>query len=338
MNVLDAHESPLARGFAKYYRSIFGFVLGNVQNTEALFAYLKRYHEEYGPNGYVLGRSLIENEERSGMSGAYRDTYDPSIPNIGSRMDRFHECYGAVSVDIREFAGVVGLADMLRKRSFAKVEFVPEKKFVIRGMRNPDMKDAGFVANDVELTPEFPIEIVQGWNSSGKTEYVRTVLKHLNQALNIGHVNAESMTMGGISEYAYVDRVVLNKDSKNLSSGQRDILSWIELLRIAETKDFVIVEADEIFSTMDARHSADFARTFIGRLRAMGKFAIVVTHNHEFANLFSTLPGVRSSHFHSEIDSDGTVVHRYRKVSGGIDDSKGVEVLKSAGIGKDWLT
>jgi hypothetical protein len=46
-------------------------------------------------------------------------------------------------------------------------------------------------------------------------------------------------------------------------------LSWIYLLKVAEEKDFVIVEADEIFSTMDAQYTVLFARVFVGRLRAM---------------------------------------------------------------------
>jgi hypothetical protein len=40
-------------------------------------------------------------------------------------------------------------------------------------------------------------------------------------------------------------------------------------LRIAEKNDFLIVEADEIFSTMDAHYTSLFAQIFVGRLRAM---------------------------------------------------------------------
>ena len=75
------------------------------------------------------------------------------------------------------------------------------------------------------------------------------------------------MRIGNISEYAYMDRIVTN-DSK-LSSGQRDILSWTILLKLVEDKDFVIVEADEIFTTMDSYYTTLFAQVFIGRLRSM---------------------------------------------------------------------
>jgi DNA mismatch repair ATPase MutS len=76
-------------------------------------------------------------------------------------------------------------------------------------MGNQDVDtDTTFVTNSVSLTSEYPIEIIEGFNSSGKTQYIRNVLKCLNQGLNIGHVNAESMRIGNLSEYAYMDRVV----------------------------------------------------------------------------------------------------------------------------------
>ena len=90
-----------------------------------------------------------------------------------------------------------------------RVDFTDGKGLEIIGMRNQDIdRDRVFVSNNVSLTPECPIEILEGCNGSGKTQYIRNILKCLNQGLNIGHVNAESMRMGNLSEYAYMDRIV----------------------------------------------------------------------------------------------------------------------------------
>ncbi len=100
-----------------------------------------------------------------------------------------------------------------------QVEFTDEKVLQIINMGNQDVDtDKKFVPNSVSLTPEYPVEIVEGFNSSGKTQYIRSVLKCLNQALNIGHVNAESMRIGNLSQYAYMDRIVSSGRSSDLSS------------------------------------------------------------------------------------------------------------------------
>gem|GEM_PF-3838933 len=41
-----------------------------------------------------------------------------------------------------------------------------------------------YVRNDVELTPEHPIELINGFNYSGKTDYINNIVTTLNQALN----------------------------------------------------------------------------------------------------------------------------------------------------------
>jgi hypothetical protein len=88
---------------------------------------------------------------------------------------------------------------------------------------------------------------------------------------------------------------------------------------------------------MDAQYTVLFARVFVGRLRAMWKLAIIVTHNHDFARIFGELSWVQHNHFHSELLEDGIVQHTYKKQAWWISDSHWVAVLKSAGIWKDWL-
>jgi hypothetical protein len=341
LSILDSFDSPLLKGMARYYRDILGFALGKVENIETLGAYYRRYRDELWPAWYVPFSTLVRWKKTQDQHD-YHDTRtyveDPAIPNMTGNESHWHMGIDAVSYDVGEFIGILWLSDFLRQNLFAPVRFEQGKVFFIEDMWSPDLHaEKPYVRNSIHLTQEHPIEIIEGCNSSWKTRYIRDILKTINQALNIWYVNAKDMTLGNIENYAYIDRVVSTDNQSWLSSWQKDILSWIHLLKVAEEKDFVIVEADEIFSTMDAQYTALFARVFVGRLRAMWKFAIIVTHNHDFARIFGELPGVQHNHFHSELLEDGTVQHTYKKQPGWISDSHWVAVLKSVGIWKDWL-
>jgi ABC-type Mn2+/Zn2+ transport system ATPase subunit len=74
------------------------------------------------------------------------------------------------------------------------------------------------------------------------------------------------------------------------------------MLDAIEDKDFVVINVDEIFSTMDKKYAKAFSSVFLNELINKGKYAIIISHNHDFNKEMSSHPLVNTLKFDSYID------------------------------------
>jgi hypothetical protein len=210
-----------------------------------------------------------------------------------------------------------------------KVDFVKDRVFKIEDMNLWE----NYVKNSLQLTYNNPILLVNWYNASWKTTFIKWILKHLEQALTYGYTDSK-MTIWWIDNFVYIDRVYMEN---YLSAWEQDIKNWIDIISGIKTNDLVILNIDEIFTTMDKKYSTAFAYNFVWKLLEMWKFAVVVSHNHEFIEKFSKTNWVKTAKFESYIDKDWNVIHNYKLVDWTISHSHGIEVLKSSGIWNEFL-
>ena len=333
LDTLDKFESPILKWIKNYYTEIFWYVFWKAVNSKKLMYYLKKYKSEYKDEWYFLWRSYwkIKYNKHSWISEPIKSK--DWLPNLISWM--YYAYIRWLMNELRSMDDLVKYVEYIKKAWLNKVQFTNRKKLTIKWMWSNNIFDKNFVRNDIELTPENPIEIINWFNSSWKTEYIKHITQTIDSALNYWYVNADSMEIWWIDNYAYIDRIVTW--SQDFSSGEQDIFHWMKLLKEIQNKDLVIINVDEIFSTMDKKFSTAFAYNFVGKLLEMWKLAIIISHNHAFVKLFRTLKWVKCNRFDSKLDKQWDVIHTYNKVPWAIEDSAGAYILKSLGIWKDWL-
>lgn len=329
----ELFSHPLMSQIKNYYLEILQFVLWNVESPETLIDYLETYESKYWSQRILLGHNQGIQKGSDTV-----EVYSAEALNINFARGYYSsQEFDGLDHIIGEWRACIWIlehAELIKKLDYAKVEFTKKKQLIIKWMWNGQPGDMEYVRNDVELTPEHPIELINGFNYSGKTDYINNIVTTLNQALNFWYVDAEQMKLWWIDNFSYLDRVVV-WDEK-MSSWEQDILYWITLLDKVKDKDFVVVNVDEIFSTMDKKYSTAFSLAFVWKLREMWKFAVVISHNHDFITQFGELEGVKCSKFDSYIEGQD-VVHTNKKIPGTIDDSAWVAVLQAQWIGKGWL-
>lgn len=370
---LDSLESPLLKWLKNYYEEILWFIFWNITNSKKLVEYLEKYKNEYKEEWFFLWRSYWESERgyywetvisrettslknkvinlvlnildkkkhqshkvlelKKKIKSKRNMQIEEWLPNMTSETH-----YSYIKWIISELNNIIWFttySEYVKKVWLTQVNIVKEKTLMIKWTWSNNAFDEDFINNDVELTPEYPIEIINWFNSSWKTEYIKTVTQIIDSALNFWYVNAESMTIWWLENYAYIDRIVTG--SQDFSSWEQDILHWMWLFEEIKDKDLVIINIDEIFSTMDKKFSTAFAYNFVGKLLEIWKLAIIISHNHDFVDLFKNLPWVKCNRFDSSIDKNWEVTHTYKKVPWAIKDSAWVQVLKSLWIWKEWL-
>ena len=321
--------------FLNFYSTvIINIFQTNISSIDWLMYYLNNFHNillEKNELGY------LEIWETCSLKWQiiYNNHIDIWYVNNDYPWINFSGILNDITWDFKNFLWLINYAKFLKEYSFTDVNFTQEKKLEIINMKWWDVENKNIVWNDVNLDFENPIEIINWFNSSWKTEYIKNILLTLNSAFNYGFVNADSMTIWGVHSFAYIDRIVVWNN--NYSSWEQDLLYWLKLFKEIEDKDFVIINVDEIFTTMDIKYSTAFAYNFVWKLLEDWKFAIIISHNHEFVELISKLKWVKINRFDSKIDKKGNVEHTYKKISWAIKDSAWVEVLKNIWIGDNWL-
>jgi len=332
MQELRQYNSPLLSGISNYFEEICNFILGWVVNSKKLVEYLDLYEKQWKTKRHELG---MQYPREFAKSDHFTKDENPLIPNLFPQDNHYFWIHQSMLQEIWKISAIHRYAQYVNDNNLSPITFSDKREITIEWMKSWDHTDTKYVSNNLHLTEENPIEIINGFNSSGKTEYISNIISTLKQWLSTWFVNADKMQLWWVNSFAYIDRVVMWET--DLSSGEQDILHWVKLFEHIEWKDFVIINVDEIFSTMDKKYSTAFAYTFVGKLLEMGKFAIIVSHNHEFVELFSELKWVVVNRFNSTVDTSWKVIHTYKKVPGAIENSAGVQVLKSIGVGKDWL-
>ena len=194
------------------------------------------------------------------------------------------------------------------------------------------LRGAPFVPNDTYLdNREDQIAVITGPNMAGKSTYMRQTALIVIMAQIGCFVPARSARIG-IVDGVYT-RVGASDD---LAAGQSTFMVEMsevaEILENATSKSLLIL--DEIgrgTSTFDGMSIAHAVIEHIADRKKLGAKALFATHYHELTDLESAYPNIKNYNVAVKKRGDDITFLR-RIVSGGADDSYGIEVAKLAGI------
>ena len=208
-------------------------------------------------------------------------------------------------------------------------------KIILKDSRHPVVEavsDEQFVPNDVYLdNNDNRVAIITGPNMAGKSTYMRQVAIITLMAQCGSFVPASSAEIGVVD--SIFTRVGASDD---LASGQSTFM--VEMNEVAyilenATADSLLV-LDEIgrgTSTFDGMSIARAVLEHVADKKKLGAKALFATHYHELTELENSLRGVKN--YSVAVKKRGEDITFLRRiVSGGADQSYGIEVAKLAGI------
>ncbi len=191
------------------------------------------------------------------------------------------------------------------------------------------LSDGLFVANDTHLSYQDRSAIITGPNMAGKSTYMRQVALITLMAQIGSFIPAKAARIG------VVDRIFTRIGASDDLAGGRSTF-MVEMTEVADilhhaTKQSLII-LDEVgrgTSTFDGMSVARAVLEYISS--KIGAKTLFATHYHELTDLEEQLSGVKNYNIAVKKRGDEIVFLR-RIVSGGADDSFGVEVAKMAGL------
>ena len=208
-------------------------------------------------------------------------------------------------------------------------------KIILKDSRHPVVEavsDEQFVPNDVYLDGgDNRVAIITGPNMAGKSTYMRQV------AIITLMAQCGSFVPVSSAEIGVVDSIFTRVGaSDDLASGQSTFM--VEMNEVAyilenATADSLLV-LDEIgrgTSTFDGMSIARAVLEHVADRKKLGAKALFATHYHELTELENSLKGVKNYSVAVKKRGDDITFLR-RIVSGGADQSYGIEVAKLAGI------
>ncbi len=246
-------------------------------------------------------------------------------------------------VTVQETAAAVATVDVLvsfaetaAKNNYCKPDIAIDGTLFIRDGRHPVveqmLEEEVFVPNDTYLdTGANRLSMITGPNMSGKSTYMRQT------ALIVLMAQMGSFVPASHAKISVVDRIFTRVGaSDDLAAGQSTFM--VEMREVAEilryaTKDSLVV-LDEVgrgTSTFDGISIARAVAEHICTARNLGCKTLFATHYHELIALESMVEGIRNYSVAVKKGRDG--IRFLRKiVSGGTDDSYGIDVAKLAGL------
>ena len=241
----------------------------------------------------------------------------------------------ATASAIAQIDVLVSFAETASKNDYQKPEIAIDGVLHIQDGRHPvveQMLDDVFVPNDVYLdNNQNKMAIITGPNMSGKSTYMRQT------ALIVLMAQMGSFVPASYAKISTVDRIFTRVGaSDDLAAGESTFMVEMkevaEILRYATKNSLVILdEVGRGTSTFDGISIAKAVAEYICCDKKLGCKTLFATHYHELISLEQELQGVRNYSIAVRKNKDG--IRFLRKiVSGGTDDSYGVDVAKLAGL------
>ena len=237
---------------------------------------------------------------------------------------------------VAECDALCSFAAVAVHNNFCRPEVDESGVIEIREGRHPVvekvLKDSLFVPNDTFMgEKEERVAIITGPNMAGKSTYMRQV------ALIVLMAQMGSFVPAKYAHIGVVDRIFTRIGaSDDLAAGQSTFMVEMsevaEILKNATNRSLLIL--DEIgrgTSTYDGMSIARAVLEHCADKKKLGAKTLFATHYHELSALEGAIPGVRNYHMAAKKRQDDVIFLR-KLVSGGADQSYGIEVAQLAGV------
>lgn len=226
------------------------------------------------------------------------------------------------------------LAHVAVKNNYCMPEIDNSQLLEIRDGRHPVVEvmqtDSMFVPNDTFIgTKSCTVNIITGPNMAGKSTYMRQTALIVLMAQIGSFVPASSAHIG------IVDRVFTRIGaSDDLSAGKStfmvEMTEVADILKNATAGSLLIL--DEIGRGTSTYDGMSVARAILEHCcKKIGAKTMFATHYHELTDIESELPTAKNYHITAKKRGDDLIFLR-KIVSGGADDSYGIEVAALAGV------
>ncbi len=261
------------------------------------------------------------------------EIFDGIRKKVAEAATRFQATAGAIAkLDV-----LASFADVAVNNNYTRPLVDNSGVVNIKAGRHPVVEQiikTPFVSNDTFLdTGNDRCAIITGPNMAGKSTYMRQVALITLMAQIGSFVPATSAQIGIVD--AIFTRVGASDD---LASGQSTFM--VEMSEVADilkhaTKNSLLI-LDEIgrgTSTFDGMSIAKAVLEYVADKRKIGAKSLFATHYHELTNMEEELPGIKNYNIAVKKRGDEIIFLR-RIVSGGADDSYGIEVAILGGVPK----
>ncbi len=283
---------------------------------------------------------LAEYEEK--VLGAQKMAYDLEhqlFQNLRDQVCEYVTAIGAVARAISEIDVILTFSLTASKGRWNCPEVVDGfADLVIREGRHPVVEKVGegtFISNDIDLFADSSaLHLITGPNMAGKSTYLRQNALIILLAQIGCFVPAKSVVMG------VYDRIFTRVGaSDNLAGGLStffvEMMETATILNAATDRSFVIL--DEIGRGTSTFDGISLAWAIVDYLHDRVKcHTLFATHYHELIDLVEEKPRAKNYHISVSQNQQGMVFLR-KIVEGGISDSFGIEVARSAGVPKEVI-
>ena len=238
---------------------------------------------------------------------------------------------------------LISFAAVAADMRYCRPEVNMNGEIIIKDGRHPVVEmllssDKPFVPNDVRLdSGDNRVAIITGPNMAGKSTYMRQT------ALIVLMAQMGSFVPAGSAVISVTDAIFTRVGaSDDLASGQSTFMVEMnevaQILKNATSQSLLIL--DEIgrgTSTFDGMSIARAVLEYVANKKTLGARTLFATHYHELTVLEELLDGVKNYNIAVKKRGDDITFLR-RIVSGGADDSYGIEVAKLAGLPESVIT
>lgn len=258
--------------------------------------------------------------------------FDYIRKTVADNLERIQETAKAIAtLDV-----ITSFANVASDNRYVRPDMTLSSVIRIKDSRHPVvevlLKDSPFVPNDVNLDCNSErVAIITGPNMAGKSTYMRQI------ALIVLMAQIGSFVPASYAEIGIVDSIFTRVGaSDDLASGQSTFMVEMSevanIVKNATSKSLLIL--DEIgrgTSTFDGMSIARAVLEFCADKKKLGAKTLFATHYHELTVMEQLLEGVKNYSIAVKKRGDDITFLR-RIISGGADDSYGIEVAKLAGI------
>lgn len=230
------------------------------------------------------------------------------------------------------------LAEVAKRRGYARPEFSDERTIEIVGGRHPVVEvlqtDEAFVPNDLELAADETLAVLTGPNMSGKSTYLRQTALVCLMAQMGSFVPAER------ARIPIVDKIFTRVGASDMlafgySTFMVEMIEAAQILNNATENSLVILdEMGRGTSTFDGVSIAWAVAEHL--VTEIGATTLFATHYHELTLLANKLPGVVNMTVLVK-DHGDDVIFLHQVERGEAEGSYGVHVAKLAGLPEDVI-
>lgn len=324
------------------YNRVFGYYI------EVSKSYIDRVPEEYIRKQTLTNCERYITQELKNLEGRILGAKDKAVAlefklyddvrkTVAGQLERIQ----TTAKNIAALDAVCSLAAVASDNRYVRPVVNLSGVINLKDSRHPVveqlLKDAPFVPNDVLLDKDDNrTAIITGPNMAGKSTYMRQT------ALIVLMAQIGSFVPASFAEIGIVDSIFTRVGaSDDLASGQSTFM--VEMSEVATivknaTSDSLLI-LDEIgrgTSTFDGMSIARAVLEYVADKKKLGAKTLFATHYHELTVMENLLSGVKNYSIAVKKRGDDITFLR-RIVSGGADDSYGIEVAKLAGV-PDWIT